>query len=135
MIYNHNECHKIECKITEYIMSDSNCSVTFGYYQENDTRNFCVNVVAYNLITRTMFLVGIGKGLTYYNALVDAMKKVETSKKTCSFTIKWSNEGKAIETSYFYAKDVHQLLDKFYIGIGENSNKIMIYEIKLNPES
>lgn len=55
-------------------------------------------------------------------------------KKEDSYTLQWSKLGEtSLHTSYFRAKNIYEILDKFYFERDVNSYRI--YSISLNPIS
>jgi hypothetical protein len=55
-------------------------------------------------------------------------------KKEDSYTLQWSKVGdQSLHTSYFRAKNIYEILDKFYFERDLNSYRI--YSISLNPIS
>lgn len=52
-----------------------------------------------------------------------------------SFTVVWTREGSPSQISYFYGKDIEDILKKFYYGKEGVKHLFTIYDIKMNPLS
>jgi hypothetical protein len=52
-----------------------------------------------------------------------------------SFTVVWTREGSPSQISYFYGKDIEEILKKFYYGKEGVKHLFTIYDIKMNPLS
>lgn len=50
-----------------------------------------------------------------------------------SYTVEWRKNGEPTHKSYFYGKDMEDVIEKFYFGKEAYKELFTIYEIKLNP--
>ena len=128
----------IENRITDLIKADNGSNVNFVYSLQivkpgelEKTHN--VKVITQNKITREFFLLVSMYGNSPEDALNKAFEWLQTHKTNYnSYSVIWLKmpDGNTT-TSYFYAKDMREVLDKFFDG--KDENRYNIFEIKQNP--
>lgn len=92
-----------------------------------------VRAITFNPITKESFLLYKGVASDEVEGLNKILYYVKNHRTTnYSHTVTWSNkkEGKTY-TSYFYAKDALQALEKFFHG--KIREEYTIFNVKLNP--
>ena len=143
------EILKIQSKIFKLIHPKNGVSVHFRFHPYNG-----LELVTYNEKNDEFFLLKrlnvvtseIDKPYQEYNLYVEMLKYVEhlvfsieenKGDETIgySFTVVWVREGGQSQTSYFYGKDIEDVLKKFYYGKEGVKHLFTIYDIKMNPLS
>lgn len=124
----------LEHAIIESVQKDNvnNCSVHFDYQKIGR-----VNVYTYNPKYQEKFLLTSGTGTTDEEALMNAKNNiVKLHEGQNSYTVVWKkhSDDSNMNTSYFVAHDIQDVLNKFYFHKDFPQN-FLIYEIKLNPIS
>jgi len=143
------EILKIQSKIFKLIHPKNGVSVHFRFnpYQGLD-------LVTYNEKNDEFFLLKhmnvntneIDKPFQEYNMYLEMLKyvnhlvsSIEENKGDetigYSFTVVWTRDGGPSQISYFYGKDVEDILKKFYYGKEGVKHLFTIYDIKMNPLS
>jgi len=131
--------YETEAAIQKLIEKDNNCSAHFNYESELECK---IDLITYNPVNKTHFLLHslIRKDkLTALNALyqhIFELKKSLSEKNVShhSYTVDWySHPQNKRFISYFYGKDMDEILEKFYYN--KLSDSFIIYSIKLNPLS
>ena len=124
-----NEELKLEYTISQIIYKDNGC---YTHFDKSDSK---LNVVTYNPKHHTYFLlVSIPIVENYYLTLKNALSYIERNtdrKEFNSYTVQWKNDQEDMKTSYFWAKDIQEVLDK--VNYKKDKNKLTIYSIKVNP--
>jgi hypothetical protein len=94
-----------------------------------------LNLVTINPVHEQSFLFHSTRGVSKIDALEKMLDYVSSTKSDkSSFTIQWVKKGNdELQTSYFRAKDMYEVLDKF--SFGRDLNSYVIYSIMLNPMS
>lgn len=123
----------LESKIALEIRKDNGSTVSFNYDYVPFSPITTVKAFTVNPVTRELFLLHSVTSQTQQDALESILTYVKTHKDEMnSFTVKWSRKTDGISyTSFFYCKDVMELVSKFYDG--KDPYLYIIYEIKLNP--
>lgn len=67
--------------------------------------------------------------LTAMRELLDYV--VQTFRKEQSYTVQWAKKGGELHTSYFRARDMFEVLEKFYHG--RIKDDYLVFNITLNP--
>lgn len=135
------EIFDLERKISEIVHQDNNRSVHFEYIRSltNEygvvTKPSKVNAWTFNNINNESFLLKSEEGNSYSECLFKILNWLENVPKSKDhFTVKWRKMGtEGLNVSYFYCKDVIELVEKFYER--KNINEYQIFEIKMNPIS
>ena len=134
-----NEKKKLELedKISELVKSDSKCTVHFDYKKAQGTSldKLDLTVTTRNPLHDETFVlmkvteVGILKCLEKVVSYLEHHKRFQSS-----YTVLWSEKAKfMLNTSYFYAYDMQEVLNRFFEG--KDRHAFIIYEMKLNPIS
>lgn len=126
-----NETLKLEYTISQIIYKDNGC---YTHFELSDSK---LNIVTYNPNHHTYFLLtSVPMETTYYQTLKNACEFIEKSTKRTdynSYTVQWKNDKEDIKTSFFWAKDIQEVLDKVHYK--KDKNRLTIYSIKVNPSS
>jgi hypothetical protein len=95
----------------------------------------CLDLVTNNPRHQQSFLFHSVKAIDRQEAMQKMLDYVKTNfKKEDSYTLQWAKSGDpSLHTSYFRAKNIYDVLDKFYFEREVNSYRI--YSISLNPIS
>lgn len=121
---------ELEDQISNLIHKDNGRTVHFEYLDGS-----MVIAYTYNHQNRETFLLTKQVGFTYVEALERILQYVESNQKTYdSYTVIWTRKGRPERTtSYFYAEDVTDVINKFFEG--KDKNLYRVYEIRMNPSS
>jgi hypothetical protein len=143
------EILKFQSKIFKLIHPQNGVSVHFRFDPYTG-----LDLVTYNGKNDEFFLLkhlnvitsDIGKDNQEYNMYLEMFEyvkhlvtSIEENKGDetigYSFTVIWSRKDGPSQTSYFYGKDVEDILKKFYYGKEGVKHLFIIYDIKMNPLS
>lgn len=107
--------------------------VIFDFQQKENIAQ--LNLITVNPRHEQSFLYHVTEGINKIEALEKMLEYVEKHhKKENSYTMQWVKKGEnELHTSYFRAKNMFEVLDKF--SFGRNMNEYSIYTITLNPVS
>lgn len=139
---------ELETKIADIIEADNGCTTSFEYeyvptlipdgtmgghvVDKNEVR-----AITYNPKNNERFLLLKVQESSEIDALYKILEYVENHRTVYySHTIVWRNLKEQLvrnNTSYFYAKNALEAMEKFYHG--KNPNDYMVFEVKLNPIS
>lgn len=94
-----------------------------------------LDVLTYNPRHQQSFLLHTTRAINKPEALEKMLNYLETHlQRESSYTIQWMKVGdNTLHTSYFRARTIYDVLDKFYYDRDMNSYKV--YSISLNPIS
>jgi hypothetical protein len=122
----------IEAKIGD-ILGLGNDHLVFSYKTMNDVTQ--LDIITFNPRHDQSFLFHSAKGLDKLEVASKVLEYVQLHyQKEDSYTLQWIKIGEQnLHTSYFRAKNIYQVLDKFYYERDVNSYRI--YSISLNPMS
>jgi hypothetical protein len=134
-----NEKRKLELedKISELVKADNKCTVHFEYKkaQSASPDKLELTVTTFNPLHDEKFVLmkvtesGILKCLDKVVSYLEHHKRFQSS-----YTVLWSEKAKfMLNTSYFYAYDMQEVLNRFFEG--KDRHAFIIYEMKLNPIS
>lgn len=127
-------------KIQREIHRDNQRTTTFVH----DEKTNGLKVFTYNEITRTSFLlIDIPKANSKVEALEAVLDYLQShTEKDLSYTVMWTRRGSGnkSEKSYFHAKNILELAEKFYAqpdssGSKKDPAEYIVLEIKLNGEA
>lgn len=126
-------------KIQKEIHRDNQRTTTFVH----DEKTNGVKVFTYNDITRTSFLlIDIPKASSKIEALQAVLDYLQShTEQDFSYTVMWARRGTgSTEKSYFHAKNILELAEKFYAqpdssGAKKDPAEYIVLEIKLNGEA
>ena len=123
---------ELEGLITDEIQKgDNNVKLTFNYSTTMINRTI-VKVFTRNPVSKEFFLLSSAVSINTVSALEILLEYAQTHKSDMSsFTVVWVRRGGTQTTSYFYCKNVVELIEKFFDG--KDPSLYIIYEIKLNP--
>ena len=142
-----------EHMIGELIRKTSQCSVHFEYEPSTtNSQDVKLNLVTYNLKHKTHFLLHSisirTMNNTHDNKIICLEKmydhiyginEIMSQKNDGSYngekcyTIKWSDSEKnGLQTSFFYGKDIEEVIKKFYYG--KSTKQYTIFFMSLNSE-
>ena len=121
----------MENQISDIIRGDNGNYANFIYSQKDDTHN--IKVITRNKISREFFLLVSMSGSTPLDALSKSLDWLKLHKTQYnSYTVMWTKIPDGVPNkSYFWAKDMREVMDKFYDGKDDSLYKI--FEIKQNP--
>jgi len=140
-----------EYMISELIKGNGGCYTHFNYEKQITTRRlptpqFLLSVVTYNPIHKTHFLLHeltaedkISCLQNMYDHIYGIKNLIENKECKSStgeicYTIMWMEAGKrGTNTSFFYGKNLEEIIKKFYYGKCANSYSII--NLHLNAES
>jgi len=139
-----------EYMISELIKGNGGCYTHFNYevdsYQQFTVGDIKLSLVTYNPIHKTHFLLHELVAEDKINCLQDmydhiyGIKNLIENKEGKSYageicyTIMWMEDGKmGTNTSFFYGKNLEDIIKKFYYGKSLNSYSII--NLHLNAES
>jgi hypothetical protein len=133
-----NETKKLalENKISEFIKLDNKCTVHFDYKKAHSSLDKVeLTVTTFNPAHDEKFVLMKTTEVGTLKCLEKVLSYLEHHKKyQSSYTVLWSEKTKfQINTSYFYAYDMQEVLDRFYES--KDRHAFIIYEMKLNPIS
>jgi len=123
----------LEAQISNEIRKDNGSTVTFNYSYTPFKTITSVKVFTVNRITNEFFLLHSATAETQQLALEAILTYVKTHKNDMnSYTVRWSRKTDGVSySSYFWSKDVIELIGKFFDG--KDPYLYTITEIKLNP--
>lgn len=129
---------ELENEIYSFIYNDNKCFTHFEWREwGEDIIEYELQVYTFNPKHDQYFLLYTSN---IQNNKVKILEEVlnflkEPITQECnSYTVVWCDKDKeAKHTSYFYALDVLDVIDKVYYN--KKRESIIVYEIKLNPES
>ena len=125
----HVEAARMQRAIEDHLGIEGN--LVFDY--ENFDSKVRLNLITINKRHNQSFLFRAEVGINKIDALQKMLTYVQTFReKESSYTLQWRVNGeKEINTSYFRAKNMHDVLDKFYYG--RDMNTITVYSLVMNP--
>ena len=131
-----NEARKLELesKISELVKTDSKCNAGFNYKKIGTDKVELIVTTLNPNHTETFVLMKTTEVGTL-RCLEKVLSYPEHHKKyQSSYTVLWSEKSDfRLNTSYFYAYDMQEVLDRF--NEGKDKSAFIIYEMKLNPMS
>jgi hypothetical protein len=132
MVDNNHNLREVEAKIGD-ILGLGKDHLVFSYKAVNDVTQ--LDIITLNPRHDQSFLFHSVKGLDKLEAASKLLEYVQLHyQKEDSYTLQWIKIGEQnLHTSYFRAKNIYQVLDKFYFERDVNSYRI--YSISLNPMS
>ena len=132
MVDNNHNLREVEAKIGD-ILGLGKDHLVFSYKAVNDVTQ--LDIITFNPRHDQSFLFHSVKGLDKLEAASKLLEYVQLHyQKEDSYTLQWIKIGEQnLHTSYFRAKNIYQVLDKFYFERDVNSYRI--YSISLNPMS
>ena len=132
MVDNNHNLREVEAKIGD-ILGLGKDHLVFSYKAVNDVTQ--LDIITLNPRHDQSFLFHSVKGLDKLEAASKLLEYVQLHyHKEDSYTLQWIKIGEQnLHTSYFRAKNIYQVLDKFYFERDVNSYRI--YSISLNPMS
>jgi hypothetical protein len=132
MVDNNHNLREVEAKIGD-ILGLGKDHLVFSYKPVNDVTQ--LDIITLNPRHDQSFLFHSVKGLDKLEAASKLLEYVQLHyQKEDSYTLQWIKIGEQnLHTSYFRAKNIYQVLDKFYFERDVNSYRI--YSISLNPMS
>jgi hypothetical protein len=132
MVDNNHNLREVEAKISD-ILGLGKDHLVFSYKAVNDVTQ--LDIITLNPRHDQSFLFHSVKGLDKLEAASKLLEYVQLHyHKEDSYTLQWIKIGEQnLHTSYFRAKNIYQVLDKFYFERDVNSYRI--YSISLNPMS
>lgn len=125
----HVESARIQSEIEKYLGIEG--SLIFDYISEGGKVK--LNLITINPRHNQSFLFHSELGVDKIDALKKMNKYVRGYKtKEDSYTIQWRTIGNnELQTSYFRATNMYQVLDKLYYN--RDINSIQVYSIVMNP--
>ena len=132
MVDNNHNLREVEAKISD-ILGLGKDHLVFSYKAVNGVTQ--LDIITLNPRHDQSFLFHSVKGLDKLEAASKLLEYVQLHyQKEDSYTLQWIKIGEQnLHTSYFRAKNIYQVLDKFYFERDVNSYRI--YSISLNPMS
>ena len=129
----HVESSRIQQDIESYLGLKGS-SLIFEF-QSRDAHSVKLDLITVNPRHNQSFLFHSEIGYDKVDALKKMLDYVKVYKEQESpYTIQWRKRGdKELQTSYFRAKNIYDVLDKLYYG--RDMNTITIFSIILNPVS
>lgn len=123
---------KIEHQIADILGIDKK-HLAFSYKQVEGITQ--LDLITFNPRHHQSFLFHTIRAIDKQEALDKMLDYVQSNfRKEDSYTIQWIKIGEnALHTSYFRAKNLYEILDKFFFDRDINSYRI--YSISLNPIS
>lgn len=121
---------ELEDEIATIIQKDNGRTIHFEYIGGN-----MVEAYTYNHNNKETFLLTKKVGQDYVDCLQKILDYVKQNQKTYdSYTVIWARKGRGERTtSYFYCRDIVEVIDKFFEG--KDKNLYHVYEIRMNPSS
>ncbi|MEO1417373.1 MAG: hypothetical protein AAFW00_18955 [Bacteroidota bacterium] len=103
----------------------------FDYGEEN--QEIILNLITLNPKHEQSFLYHTAKGKDKVEVLEHMLEYVErTHRKVNTYTVQWTKRGEAdLHTSYFRAKNMYDVLDKFFHG--REKDAYVIFSLTMNP--
>ena len=132
MLDNHVEIAKLQSEIASYL-GLSQDHLIFSFKQKDQV--IILDLITINPKHDQSFLFHTTKAVDKIEALKKMMDYLKVHyKNEETYTIQWIKIGEdQLHTSYFRAKNIYEILDKFYYERDLNSYRI--YNIGLNPIS
>ena len=129
----HVESVKIQQEIENHLGLKGN-SLIFEY-QNIEGSKVKLDLITVNPRHNQSFLFHSETGYDKIDSLHKMRDYVKTYKeKESSYTIQWRTRGdKELQTSYFRARNIYDVLDKLYYG--RDMNTITVFSVVLNPVS
>jgi hypothetical protein len=126
------ELEKIHGEIARLLGLDRN-NLKFEYVNENDKTS--LHLLTVNPRHKQSFLFHTVQGFGEMDAVSKMLDYVKNQKPgNSTYTIQWSlKDDHELHTSYFRAKNIYEVLDKFYYG--KDITGTLIFSISLNPIS
>ncbi len=126
----HVESAKIQNEIKNFLGLRSD-ELMFEYVSAHGKTK--LNLITINPRHNQSFLFKTITGFDKTDVLYKMLDYVRTHKeKESSFTIQWMIKGmNELQTSYFRAKNMYDVMDKLYYG--RDINNITVFSIDLNP--
>ncbi|MBL7790654.1 MAG: hypothetical protein JNL75_12565 [Chitinophagales bacterium] len=123
---------QIEAKVGEILGLNSD-HLVFSYKNINEVTQ--LDIITFNSRHSQSFLFHTVKALDKIEAASKALEYIQKHyQKEDSYTLQWIKIGEQnLHTSYFRAKNLYEVLDKFYYERDVNSYRI--YNVSLNPMS
>lgn len=124
------EIARIQKSISKW-MELSLDKLVFDYTQDGDQVK--LNLITINPRHDETFLFHTTEGEDKLSALQAMLEYVELKHaKKQSYTVQWAQKGTAdLQTSYFRARSMYEVLDKFFHG--RNAEEYTVFSIQLNP--
>jgi len=124
------EISKLQKEVSNHIGIGSD-GLIFNFDQQNSITS--LHLVTLNPRHDQSFLFHRTEGADKVDALRGMLDYVKSYKeKNSSYTIQWSARGeKALQTSYFFAKNIQEALDKLFYD--RDPNSITVFSAALNP--
>lgn len=124
------EIARIQKSISKW-MELSLDKLVFDYTQDGDQVK--LNLITINPRHDETFLFHTTEGGDKLTALQSMLEYVEMKHaKKQSYTVQWAQKGTAdLQTSYFRARSMYEVLDKFFHG--RNAEEYTVFSIQLNP--
>ena len=131
----------LEDEISRTIMAENGCTTHFEYEAAfpaklGDSALRKVTVMTYSKQKQATFLLKEVLVSTDEEGLEEILKYAKSHKDDYdSFTVVWIKKGvgNKSEKSYFYCKDLFEVLEKFYFN--KNREDYVIYEVKMNARA
>lgn len=126
------ETARLQKEIGDYIGMGQD-SLVFNFEQRTDGKATKLFLITVNPRHNQSFLFESSEGSDKVDALRNMLDYVRNYKDaTSSYTIQWSSrENRALQTSYFRAKNVLEALDKLFYD--RDPNSIIVFSVMLNP--
>ncbi len=126
------ETARLQKEIGDYIGMGQD-SLVFNFEQGADGKTTKLFLITVNPRHNQSFLFESSEGSDKIDALRNMLDYVSNYKEaTSSYTIQWSSrEKRALQTSYFRAKNVLEALDKLFYD--RDPNSITVFSVMLNP--
>ncbi len=131
----------LEDEISRVIMAENGCTTHFEYKDTfskrlSDPALRQITVMTYSKEKQASFLLKEVVASTDEEGLKEILKYAKSHKDDyVSFTVVWvkKGDGNKSEKSYFYCKDLFDVLEKFYFK--KNREDYVIYEVKMNARA
>lgn len=124
---------ELESKISELVKADSKCTAHFDYKRIGTGDKIELTVTTLNSNHDKSFVLmkvtesGILKALETVVSYLEHHKRYQST-----YTVIWSEKVNfKLNTSYFFAYDMQEVIDRFFEG--KDKHAFIIYEMKLNP--
>jgi hypothetical protein len=127
-----NEIARLESQIVSEIKQDNGASISFMYDGKNGEN---LRVFTFNNVSKEFFLLSSVITESSEDSLKQVLHFLKTHKTDYdSYTVRWKRKGsETSNVSYFYCKDVPELIEKFFAG--KDREMYVIFEIKMNAIS
>ena len=118
----------IEKKIWDKIFKDNGCSSHFEYEKDISTGKYILKLITYNPKHQVVFIAYQAKGKDKLETTKNILNMIEEpdNAELNNYSVSWINK-KEKYISFFKAKDIHHLLEKFNF---QKNESIQINEIK-----